>query len=80
MTCYQESSIVDVMARYITESERFEYYLDKYSKLTLVNGVNDKIASSLKESGIQTIKELSHFTEDNLINIKGIGRVSAQKS
>ncbi|BDR34747.1 helix-hairpin-helix domain-containing protein [Photobacterium damselae] len=68
------------MARYITESERFEYYLDKYSKLTLVNGVNDKIASSLKESGIQTIKELSYFTEDNLINIKGIGRISAQKS
>ncbi|MFA0698777.1 helix-hairpin-helix domain-containing protein, partial [Vibrio sp. 10N.222.49.C9] len=60
-------------------SERFEYYLDKPEKLTLVNGVNDKIASSLKESGIQTIKELSHLTEDDLINIKGIGRVSAQK-
>ncbi|MFA0066229.1 helix-hairpin-helix domain-containing protein [Vibrio breoganii] len=79
LTCYRESSIVDVMARYITESERFEYYLDKPEKLTLVNGVNDKIASSLKESGIQTIKELSHLTEDDLINIKGIGRVSAQK-
>ncbi|WP_282166385.1 helix-hairpin-helix domain-containing protein [Shewanella japonica] len=79
LTCYRESSIADVMARYITESERFEYYLDKPRKLTLVNGVNNKIESALEGASIQTIKELSCLTEDDLLKIKGIGKVSAQK-
>lgn len=76
---YSENNIVDVMARYVSESERIEFYFDKPNRLTLVSGVNKKIASALEASGIHTIKELSNLTESDLVQISGIGKVSAQK-
>ena len=79
LCCHKESNIADVMARYISDSERIEYYFDKPNKLILVNGVNKKIASALEESGVSTIKELSSLTENELIKINGIGKVSAKK-
>jgi predicted flap endonuclease-1-like 5' DNA nuclease len=79
MTCHRESTIADVMARYISDSERLEYYFDKPNRLTLINGVNKKVESALEESGISTIKELAQLSESELVKINGIGKVSAQK-
>lgn len=79
LSCYRESNIANVMARHISDSERLEYYFDKPNHLTLVNGVNKKVASALEESGISTIKELAQLTENDLVKINGIGKVSAQK-
>ncbi|MEZ8168157.1 helix-hairpin-helix domain-containing protein [Vibrio tasmaniensis 1F-187] len=76
---YNESNIIDVMARFISDSERMVYYFDKPNRLTLIDGVNKKVASALEESGVSTIKELSVLTESDLVKIKGIGKVSAQK-
>ncbi|MPW27709.1 hypothetical protein F9L16_01670 [Agarivorans sp. B2Z047] len=76
---YCEKNIADVMARFVSESERIEFYFDKANRLTLVSGVNKKAASALEASGIYTIKELSNMTESDLVKINGIGKVSAQK-
>ncbi|KHT61473.1 hypothetical protein RJ45_22745 [Photobacterium gaetbulicola] len=75
---YAEQNIADVMARFVSNKERKEYYFDKPNRLTLVDGVNKKIAQSLEANGIQTAKELSKLTEDELLKINGIGRVSAK--
>lgn len=79
LKCYREKNIADVMARYISDPERFEYYTDKPGKLNLVEGVNTRVASALEEAGIHSIKELSHLSESDLIKINGIGKVSARK-
>lgn len=76
---YGEKNIADVMSNYISNAEKTEYYYDKPGKLTLVNGVNKKIAESLEKSGVDTIKILSSMNENDLINIKGIGKITAQK-
>ncbi len=79
LRCYRENNIADVMARFISDTERLEFYFDKPNKLILVNGVNAKIESALENSGIHTIKELSNLTENDLLKINGIGKVSAKK-
>lgn len=74
-----EKNIVDVMSLYISKQECFKFYFDKPNKLTLVNGVNRKVAAALDIAGVKTLRALSGMNENDLININGIGKVSAQK-
>ena len=76
---YGEENIADVMSLYISKPEYFKFYLDTPNKLTLVNGVNKKIAAALESSGVITLRALSDMNESDLININGVGKVSAQK-
>lgn len=76
---YGEENIADVMSLYISKSECFKFYLDKPNKLTLVDGVNKKIAAALESSGVITLRALSDMNDNDLININGVGKVSAQK-
>lgn len=74
-----EKNIADVMSLYISKSECFKFYFDKPNKLTLVDGVNRKVATALEIAGVNTLRALSGMNENDLININGIGKVSAQK-
>ncbi|EMM6855571.1 TPA: helix-hairpin-helix domain-containing protein [Enterobacter hormaechei] len=76
---YGEANIADVMSSYIPKLERFKFYLDEPNKLTLVNGVSEKIAASLKSEGVNTLRALSSMNEYELTKIKGIGKITAQK-
>lgn len=67
------------MSLYISKQECFKFYFDMPNKLTLVNGVNRKVAAALDIAGVKTLRALSGMNENDLININGIGKVSAQK-
>lgn len=72
-------SIVDVMGRFISEKERWEYFSDKEGYLSLVHGINKTIEETLVSNDIKTILELKNLTTKELIKFKGIGKVSAEK-
>lgn len=72
-------SIADVMGRFINTDDRLEYFSDKENYLSLVNGVNKTIERSLIENEIKTINELQKLTSNDLVKLKGIGKISAEK-
>lgn len=76
---YREGNIADVMSRYISEREKLEYYFNKPGWLTLVSGVNNKVAIELQNLGIHTLEELSKVAERDLCKVKGIGGITARK-
>ena len=76
---YREGNIADVMSRYISDREKLEYYFNKPEGLTLVSGVNNKVAIELQNLGIHTLEDLSKVAERDLCKVKGVGEVTARK-
>jgi len=64
-----------VEAEVITEEE----YREMLDDLCKVNGIDQAMAESLFDSGIETVEDLANALPESLTKIKGIGKATAPK-
>lgn len=76
---YGQSSICEVMSRFISFEDRITYYRNKTGSLILIDGVSKKIATAMEAKEIRTIDQLMKLSEDELLGIEGIGKKTAAK-
>ncbi len=76
---YNEKDICEVMFRFISFDEKVAYARNKKGYLKLVDGVTKSIASELEKVGVFTIDQLIKLSENELLEIKGIGKKTASK-
>lgn len=76
---YNEQNICNVMSQFIPIEDSLTYFKDKAGFLHLIKGSNKKVIATLESEGITTINQLLPFSEQDLLKIKGIGKVTATK-
>ena len=76
---YKKRDITDVMCLFINIRDRKEYQFNRLGCLTSINGINQDLSNLLENNGIRTISDLKKLDKDDLLKIKGIGKVKAEK-
>ena len=76
---YKKRTIADVMCLFINANDKKDYQLNKHGYLTSINGINQVIAKSLESLGVKTINDLKLLKKDDLLKVKGVGKIKADK-
>ncbi|WEM45397.1 DNA-directed RNA polymerase subunit alpha C-terminal domain-containing protein (plasmid) [Photobacterium sp. DA100] len=64
---------------FLNPKEKIEYFYNKIGYIHLINGINKTSIDDLKSHGVNTISQLSEMKDEELLAIKGIGKVSLNK-
>jgi len=75
----KKDNLADVMATHLSETDLKIWYFDQPNHLTIVNGINKKVAEALESHDLTTMQEIADLCIAELIKFDGIGKVSAQK-
>jgi hypothetical protein len=64
---------------FLNSKEKIEYFYNKSGYINLINGLNKISIDDLKSHGVNTIGQLNEMEDEEVLAIKGIGKVSLKK-
>ncbi|MFM2479570.1 helix-hairpin-helix domain-containing protein [Celerinatantimonas sp. MCCC 1A17872] len=76
---YKAQDIVELMSRFLPEDDRLFCCKDKPGSVLMIDAIDSGLARELARQGVTTISELLLMSDEQLLSVKGIRPVQAER-